>query len=117
MDSMKSRTWKNVAFGLALLPAVANLEARLGAAPPVISAVRGQEGDGKDLLAQARTALKGGDWQTAEKLAKQAQNLKVAANFWDKDTPDSVLADVAVARAKSIPNADPKTLLTMARAA
>lgn len=116
---MKSRTtarsWKSVALGLALLPAVANLEARLTAAPAPFAAVSDGDADGKDLLSQARAALKAGDSAKAERLAKQAQGIKAPANFWDADSPEAVLADVASAKAKAIPNADPKTLLKMSR--
>jgi type II secretory pathway component GspD/PulD (secretin)/tetratricopeptide (TPR) repeat protein len=121
MDSMKSRTtarnWKCVALGLALVPAVVQLEARLNAAPAPFAAVRDGEAEARAMLGEARAALKAGDIAKAERLARQCQSLKVTGNFWDKDSPEAVLADVASARAKAVPDADPKTLLKMAREA
>jgi len=119
-----TRKWRSVAIGLGLMSAISTLESRLQAqtAPTPYSAVReadrGTEADAaRDLLKKGRDALKAGDTAKAEQFARQAQSKKVAAAFWDKDSPESLLTEIAAAKAKSLPNADPKALLKMAREA
>jgi type II secretory pathway component GspD/PulD (secretin)/tetratricopeptide (TPR) repeat protein len=125
MDSMASRKiarkWAHVALGLALFPVASSWEGRLAAQPPApFAAVResepaGKEAEARELLRVARQALKAGDMARAEQYARRAQSIGVAGALWDKDCPENVLADVAVARAKAIPDADPKTLLKLSR--
>lgn len=122
-----TRKWGSVAIGLGLISAVSSLESRLQAqtAPTPYSAVR--EADhgpndtdaaaARDLLKKGRDALRTGDTAKAEQLARQAQSKKVAAAFWDKDSPAGLLSDIAAAKAKAIPNADPKAMLKLAREA
>lgn len=117
-----TRKWKGVALGLAMLPGLSSLESRLwaGPSPAPFAAVKdaaSPEAECKELVRKAREALQAGDMVKAEQLAKQAQALKVAQPFWERETPDSVLADCASTKAKAAPNADPKALLKMAREA
>ncbi len=61
----------------------------------------------KDLLIQARQALKRGDHQTAESLARQAEKVNTAllpswVQWWN-DSPAKVLRDVAAAKTKTSP--------------
>ncbi len=118
-----TRKWAPVALGLALFPAASAWEGRATAQTPApFAAVRdaeplGKDADARELLRVSRQALQAGDIAKAEQYARRAQAIGVAAAFWDKDSPETVLADVAAARAKAIPNADPKTLLKLSREA
>jgi hypothetical protein len=122
-----TRKWRSVAIGLGLMTAVSTWESRLQAqtSPTPYSAVReadhgasGAEADAaRELLKKGRDALKAGETAKAEQLARQAQSKKVAAAFWDKDSPENLLAEIAAAKARVIPNADPKAMLKMAREA
>lgn len=127
MDSMASRKiarrWAHAALGLALFPVALSWEGRLTAQSPTpYTAIResepaGKESEARELLRVARQSLKAGDLAKAEQFARRAQSIGVASAFWDKDCPENVLADVAAARAKDIPNAEPKTLLKLSREA
>jgi type II secretory pathway component GspD/PulD (secretin)/tetratricopeptide (TPR) repeat protein len=108
---------------MALFPAALTWEGRLAAQSPApFAAVRetapaNKENEARELLRVARQALKAGDTTKAEQYARRAQSIGVASGFWDKDCPEIVLAEVAAARAKAIPNAEPKTLLKLSREA
>ncbi len=118
-----TRKWAPVALGLALFPAASAWEGRATAQTPApFAAVRdadpvGKDAEARELLRVSRQALQAGDMAKAEQYARRAQAIGVAAAFWDKDSPENVLSDVAAARAKAIPNADPKTLLKLSREA
>lgn len=125
---MVSRTskpkWGRIAIGLAILPAVSAMENRIWAqtatAPAQFTAVRDaappKDADAaRQLMKKGRAALQAGDLAKAERMAREAQNMKVALPFWEGDTPEKLMADVANAKAKAIPNADPKALLKLAR--
>lgn len=116
-----ARKWAQVALGLALVPAAATWDGRLFAQSQVSSAASrdadspNRETEARELLRVARQALKNGDMGRAEQYARRAQSVGVVSTVWEKDSPESVLADIASARVTAFPNADAKTLLKMAR--
>ncbi len=109
------RFWKSVALGLALGP-VLSWEgvghAQTFNQASTVAAVRDKDpatgktdvpGKADDvetvrkLLQEGRKALKEGDKARAEKLARQAQAMKVSLPFWETDSPEKLLIDIGVA--------------------
>src|SRR5262245_60247815 len=124
------RIWKGVALGLALGPVLAFdgiSHAQSVNKAPTIAAARetGPAPDAKagndvetvrQLVRQARKALKDGDKAKAEKLARQAADMKVQLPFYETDTPEKVLTDLGVKVVTPPPkataeNADPRALV------
>lgn len=122
MSQATTRRWGGIATGLALGTVLAvgagsraqnNPGATAGtapghAAPTDAEAVR-------QLTRQARQALQSGDKAKAEKLARQAQALKVALPFWEADTPERILKDLGPIG--PVAGANPRDVLKKAREA
>lgn len=64
---------------------------------------------GRELLRQARSAIRGGDLQRARHLLIQAESVQPKLSWWDDLHPDKIRAELAAAEARarpSIPTAD-----------
>lgn len=124
------RLWKCVAIGLSLSTAQAFSEPAWAQTPgstPTISAVKdtgtGQAGKTagdveavRKLVQEGRKAFNEGDKTRAEKLARQAQAMRVPMPFWETDTPEKLLIDLGVKTAAApaaanMPSGDPKALV------
>lgn len=125
----KTWGWKGMAARLLLVPVLAGASAatvRAQALTPSPSATptstTTNTEKARQLVAQAQTALKKGDLATAEKLAKQAQDLR-ASLAYTESRPETILAEVA--RKKMTASApkggsaggDPKELMKLGRLA
>ena len=121
------RFWKSVAMGLALSPALSVTSPAWAQTPgqtPTVSAVKSAdpapagkptadvEGVRK-LIREGRKALVEGDKVRAEKLARQAQAMRVQLPFFDTDTPEKLLLDIGVKNTPppAMPTGDPKMLV------
>jgi type II secretory pathway component GspD/PulD (secretin) len=116
-EAMVSRAtkqiWKRLALGLGLCPVFGGAglaPAQTNQGPPAPS-VQGGSGmsavaPGNDadtcrqLVRDGRAALAAGDKAKAEKLARQAVNMRVSLPFWETDTPEKLLLDIGV---KTVP--------------
>ncbi len=125
----KTWGWKGMAARLLLVPVLAGASAatvRAQALTPSPSATptstTSNTEKARQLVAQAQTALKKGDLATAEKLAKQAQDLR-ASLAYTESRPETILAEVARKKmsgttAKSgTAGGDPKELMKLGRQA
>ena len=124
----KTWGWKGMAARLLLVPVLAGASAatvRAQALTPSPSALPTSTSSNTDkarqLVAQAQTALKKGDIATAEKLAKQAQDLRASLAYTEA-RPETVLADVAKKKlaatgTKVAATGEPKELMKLGRQA
>jgi type II secretory pathway component GspD/PulD (secretin) len=123
----KTWGWKGMAARLLLVPVLAGASAatvRAQALTPSPSATPTSTSSNtekaRQLVAQAQTALKKGDLATAEKLAKQAQDLR-ATLAYTETRPETVLAEVArkklTASGTKTAGGDPKELMKLGRQA
>lgn len=126
----KTWGWKGMAARLLLVPVLAGASAatvRAQALTPSPSATPTSTTSNTDkarqLVASAQTALKKGDLATAEKLAKQAQDLRASLAYTEA-RPETILADVAKKKlaaggtgTKVAATGDPKELMKLGRQA
>lgn len=124
----KTWGWKGMAARLLLVPVLAGASAatvRAQALTPSPSALPTSTTSNTDkarqLVSQAQTALKKGDLATAEKLAKQAQDLR-ASLAYTETRPETILADVAKKKlaasgTKVAATGEPKELMKLGRKA
>jgi type II secretory pathway component GspD/PulD (secretin) len=122
--------WKGMAARLLLVPIIAGATASASfgqSLPPSSSAVPTSSTSNSDkarlLVSQAQTALKKGDTETAEKYAKQAQDLRATLAYTEA-RPETILAEVAkqklgtnLASTRPTTTGDPKDLLKLGRQA
>jgi type II secretory pathway component GspD/PulD (secretin)/tetratricopeptide (TPR) repeat protein len=98
------RIWKSVALGLALSPMIGTAGTARGQIPaPTPPAATGMAAPAandietcRQLVRDGRAALTAGDKVKAERLARQAAAMKVSFPYWEKDTPEKLLADLGV---------------------
>lgn len=121
----KSWGWKGMAARLLLVPVLAGASAAtvhaqaLSPSPSATpTSTTSNTEKARQLVAQAQTALKKGDLATAEKLAKQAQDLR-ATLAYTETRPETILAEVARKKlgTTSTASADPKELMKLGRQA
>ncbi len=125
--------WKGMAARLLLVPVMASAGAtvvRAQALPPSASALPTSTTSNSDtarlLVSQASSALKKGDLESAEKLAKAAQELR-APLAYTETRPETILADVARQKlaamkpaakpAAAVATGEPKDLIKLGRQA
>jgi type II secretory pathway component GspD/PulD (secretin) len=117
------RIWKSVALGLALSPMIGTAGIARGQTPTPTPAAAGMPAPAandieacRQLVRDGRAALNAGDKAKAERLARQAAAMKVNFPYWEKDTPEKLLADLGV-KASTAPTgmtaakADPHVLV------
>lgn len=122
-----TRRWTGVAIGLLLLPSLtqrAEVDAQSRSRPTSPTSKRSATASpteqARDLMKQARSALKRKDLTTARRYAMEAKRLN-ALRFWD-ESPDSLLAEIERAGGKTTPvsvgmPSDPRDLLKRGRRA
>ncbi len=96
MSQATKRAWRRVAAGLFLLPAVAGSGIALWAQGPTAAVQRpADKATAQDYVKKGRAALSAGDLETAKQYALAAQQFRGKWEFWQEDTPEKLLGDIA----------------------